>query len=142
MAVVACLLPLLFLASCNVLLNDVERRSLALAKLLTSESVDVAAMATMAGWPEGTDPRTLLVENGPHVSLVYVKNRRQHGVAPAYRIHNSELLEKNKHYRITVVVREKTSGPAMIVASIVFDFKQNQNGDWVLDTIESNGKPG
>ena len=130
---------LLLLSSCNVLLNDVERRSLAIVQTLTSETVDSVALAKLAGWSEGTDPQTLLLKNGPHVSLVYVKNRRRQGEAMAYRVHNSEMLDQNKRQRVTVIVREKTNGPAQIVASIVLVYKLNQQGDWSLVSMNTDG---
>ena len=129
----------LLLSSCNVLLNDVERRSLAIVQILTSEAVDSVALAKLAGWAEGTDPQILLLKNGPHVSLVYVKNRRRQGEAMVYRVHNSEMLDQNKRQRVTVIVREKTSGPVQIVASIVLAYKQNQQGEWSLVSINTDG---
>ena len=130
---------LLLLSSCNVLLNDVERRSLAIVQSLTSEAVDTIALAKLAGWAEGTDPQVLLLNNGPHVSLVYVKNRRRQGEVMAYRVHNSEMLDQNKRQRVTVIVREKTSVPVQVVASIVLTYKQSQQGEWSLVSIKTDG---
>jgi len=135
------LLPvvLLLVSSCNVLLNDIERRSLAIVKILSSESVDSVALAKLAGWPEGADPQKLLLKNGPHVSLIYVKNRQRQGVALAYRVHNSEMLDQNTRQRVTIIVREKASGPAQVVASVVLGFKQNQQAAWMLESINTDG---
>lgn len=130
---------LLQLSSCNVLLNDVERRSLAIVQALTGESVDTVALAKLAGWSEGTDPQTLLLKNGPHVSLVYVKNRRRQGETMVYRVQNTEILDQNKQQQVTVIVREKTSGPVQVVASVVLAYKQNQQGAWSLVSINTDG---
>ena len=130
---------LLQLSSCNVLLNDVERRSLAIVQALTGESVDTVALAKLAGWSEGADPQTLLLKNGPHVSLVYVKNRRRQGETMVYRVQNTEILDQNKQQQVTVIVREKTSGPVQVVASVVLAYKQNQQGAWSLVSINTDG---
>jgi hypothetical protein len=130
---------LLLISSCNILLNDVERRSLAIVQLLTSETVDTATLATMAGWSAGTDPQDLLLINGPHVSLTYVKNRQRQGIALSYRVHNSEMLDHNKKQWVTIIVREKISGPAQIVATVILGFKQNEQGVWSLQSIKTDG---
>lgn len=105
--------------------------------MLTSKNVDVPALASLAGWPEGSDPQTLLGDNGPHVSLLYIKNNQRKGITMSFGIQKAELLSDGSSKSVLVQVKKKSYG--LIVAKVELVFNREDKGKWVLAAIDTDG---
>lgn len=127
------------LTACETELDELSRRSISIVKNLTSEPIDIAELARSAGWPEGTDPRMLLDKTGPHVSLVYIRNRGRQGQVHLYHVDKKVILSGGERKSITVQVRKKNTGPAAAIASIELVFNKDKSGKWILAAINTDG---
>jgi len=125
-------------SACQFLLDDTERRAVEFIRGLTAEQADVETLIKTAGWPSGTDPRSLLEKSGPHVSLVYVRNMQRQGATLHYSVQASTVNNDGKRQEVVVSVRESGSRTAAVAALFTLQFSLQDSGSWKLDSVATD----
>lgn len=133
-------LTITMLSACNFLLDDIERRAVDVVRELAAEKVDVEMLAKTAGWPVGTDPRSLLENSGPHVSLVYIRNMQRQGATLHHSVQASTMDNDGKRQEVVVSVRESGSRTATVVATLTLQFRLQDSGSWKLASIATDSR--